>query len=384
MAARAFLEREMNSDPATPEARPTLSVVVPTYREAANVPVLFERLKTALAGLPWEMIVVDDDSSDGTADVAYALAARDPRLRCIRRIDRVGLAGAVIEGWMSSSADLVAVIDGDLQHDESILPKMYQALAAGRGNLAIGTRVADEAAPGGLSPARQKLSDLGAWFFRRLAGVAIRDPMSGFFMIRRGIVSRLAPRLSPDGFKILVDVVLSSHGDLEIVETPYVFRPRQAGESKLSPLVGLDFLGLVAHHASGGALPIRFVLFALIGGVGLVVHLVVLTALIEGFGPANFVAFQIVATLIAMASNFLLNNEITYRDYRYRGIAMAGGFALFALLCGVGAIANVDIAWRLFHGQQDWWLAGLAGAFVSVVWNYAASSAIVWRRRRSA
>ncbi len=374
----------MTSDPAMPVARPTLSVVVPTYREAANVPVLFERLKTTLAGLPWEMIVVDDDSSDGTADVAYGLAAHDPRLRCIRRVNRVGLAGAVVEGWLSSSADFVAVIDGDLQHDESILPKMYAALAAGRGNLAIGTRVADQTAPGGLSPARQKLSDLGAWFFRRVAGVGVSDPMSGFFMIRRDIVSRLAPRLSPDGFKILVDVVLSAGGGLEIVETPYVFRPRQAGESKLSPLVGLDFLGLVVHHASGGALPIRFVLFALIGGVGLVVHLLVLTALIEGLGSANFIAFQVMATLIAMASNFLLNNEITYRAFRYRGWGMAGGFALFALLCSVGAIANVDIASWLFHGQQVWWVAGLAGALVSVVWNYAASTTIVWRKRRTA
>jgi dolichol-phosphate mannosyltransferase len=378
-----LVEREMNFEPATPERRATLSVVVPTYREAANVPVLFERLKTALAGLPWEMIVVDDDSSDGTAEVAYAIAASDPRMRCIRRVNRLGLAGAVIEGWLSSSAEFVAVIDGDLQHDEAILPKMYEALAAARGNLAIGTRVADEAAPGGLSPARQALSNLGAWFFRRVAGVGVRDPMSGFFMIPRAIVSRLAPRLSPDGFKILVDVILSAHGDLEIVEIPYVFRPRQAGESKLSPLVGLDFLGLVAHHASGGLLPIRFVLFALIGGVGLFVHLLVLTALIEAFGAANFIAFQVVATLIAMASNFLLNNEITYRAYRYRGLAMAGGFALFALVCSVGAIANVDIASWLFHGHQGWWVAGLAGALVSVVWNYAASSTFVWRKRRT-
>ncbi len=374
----------MNSDPAMPEARPTLSVVVPTYREAANVPVLFERLETALAGLPWEMIVVDDDSSDGTADVAYALAARDPRARCVRRVNRLGLAGAVVEGWLSSSADLVAVIDGDLQHDEAILPKMYEALAAGRGNLVIGTRVANEEAPGGLSPARQKLSDLGAWFFRRVAGVTVRDPMSGFFMVRRDIVSRLAPRLSPDGFKILVDVILSSRGDLEIVETPYVFRKRQAGESKLSPLVGLDFLGLVAHHASGGLLPIRFVLFASIGGIGLVVHLLVLFGLIEWLGPERFAASQIAATIAAMASNFLLNNEITYRAYRYRGLAMAGGFALFAILCSVGAIANVDIASWLFLREHVWWAAGLAGALVGVVWNYAASTTFVWRRRRTA
>jgi dolichol-phosphate mannosyltransferase len=372
----------MISDPAASEVRPTLSVVVPTYREAANVPVLFERLKAVLDGLPWEMVVVDDNSPDGTADVAFAIARNDPRMRCIRRVNRLGLAGAVIEGWLSSSADYVAVIDGDLQHDEKILPKMYAALVAGEGELAIGTRVADEAAPGGLSPARQKLSDLGAWFFRLLAGMSVSDPMSGFFMVRRAIVAQLAPRLSPDGFKILVDVVLSAGGRLKIVEVPYVFRPRQAGESKLSPLVGLDFLGLVAHHATGGLLPIRFVLFASIGAIGLVVHLLVLTGLVEGFGQQDFTAGQVVATIVAMGSNFLLNNEITYRAYRYRGLGMAGGFLLFALLCSVGAIANLDIAAWLLRGRSVWWVAGLAGALVSVVWNYAASATFVWRRRR--
>ena len=124
---------------AAPPSRPTLSVIVPTYREAANVPRLFERLTVALAGLPWEMIVVDDDSSDGTYDVAFDIARRDPRLRCLRRVNRGGLAGAVIEGWLSSSADYVAVIDGDLQHDEAILPQMYVALEKGEGNLVIGT-----------------------------------------------------------------------------------------------------------------------------------------------------------------------------------------------------------------------------------------------------
>ncbi len=204
----------MDTDATQAASRPTLSVIVPTYREAANVPVLFERLKTTLEGLPWEMVVVDDDSSDGTYDIAFAIAARDGRMRCLRRVNRSGLAGAVIEGWLCSSADFVAVIDGDLQHDESILPKMYQALAADAGDLAIGTRVDDPDAPRGLSPARQRLSELGAWFFRRIAGVSVTDPMSGFFMTRRAIVAELAPRLSPDGFKILVDVILSSGGRL--------------------------------------------------------------------------------------------------------------------------------------------------------------------------
>jgi len=374
----------MAADAANAEKRATLSVVVPTYREAANVPVLFERLKTVLDDLPWEMIVVDDDSPDGTYDVAFAIARRDPRMRCLRRVNRSGLAGAVIEGWLASSADFVAVIDGDLQHDESILPQMYASLVNGEGDLVIGTRVEDEAIPKGLSPARQKLSDLGAWFFRAIAGVTVSDPMSGFFMVKREVVARLAPALSPDGFKILVDVVLTSGGHLRIVETPYVFRQRQAGESKLSPLVGLDFLGLVSRHATGGVLPTRFMLFALIGGVGLVVHLVVLSGLLACFGLADFDDAQIFATLAAMASNFALNNEITYRSMRYRGLGLVRGFLIFALLCSVGAIANINIAEWLFRSRGVWWVAGFAGALIGVVWNYAASNTFVWRGRAKA
>ena len=316
----------MASDEAPGRSKPTVSVIVPTYRESANIPILFERIKRVLDGAPWELVVVDDDSPDGTSSVAFALAAEDRRIRCLRRVNRSGLAGAVIEGWMSSSADFVAVIDGDLQHDESILPKMYEALARGSGNLAIGARIRNASGSGSLSPARQALSDLGAWFFRQIAGTTVADPMSGFFMIRREIVSRLAPRLSPDGFKILVDVILSAGGGLKIVEIPYEFRKRNAGESKLTPLVGIDFLGLVVHHATAGILPIRFVLFAMIGAGGLIVHILTLSAVLHWFGMLTFDAGQLIATIVAMGSNFILNNEITYRPYRFRGLGMVAAF----------------------------------------------------------
>jgi dolichol-phosphate mannosyltransferase len=367
------------SDAATAKARPTLSVVVPTYQESANIPVLFERMKAALEGLPWEMIVVDDDSPDGTSEVSFALAASDRRLRCIRRVNRAGLAGAVIEGWMSSSAEFLAVIDGDLQHDERILPKMYGLLEAGSFDLAIGTRLGDGE---GLSPARRKLSDLGKWFFHRITGAPVTDPMSGYFMIRRDLVWRLAPRLSPDGFKIMVDIILSAGGALKIVEAPYKFRKRLSGESKLTPLVGLDFLGLVAHHASGGLLPNRFVLFALIGAIGLVVHILTLSAFRAVLGTSDFQSGQIVATLVAMGSNFALNNEITYRTHRFRGLSLIGGFLAFALGCSVGALANIDVASWVYRTNQVWWAAGLSGALLSVVWNYAVSTTLIWRPRR--
>src|SRR5271170_3345470 len=369
----------MESDEAPGRSKPTVSVVVPTYQESANIPILFERIKRALGGAPWELIVVDDDSPDGTSNIAFALAAEDRRIRCPRRVNRSGLAGAVIEGWMSSSADFVAVIDGDLQHDESILPKMYEALARGSANLAIGTRVREEG--GSLSPARQALSDMGAWFFRRIAGAAVTDPMSGFFMVRREIVARLAPRLSPDGFKILVDVILSAGDGLKIVEVPYVFRKRNSGESKLTPLVGMDFLGLVVHHASGGLLPIRFVLFASLGAVGLLVHIVALSAVLHWFRMLGFEAGQLIATILAMGSNFILNNEITYRPYRYSGPSLVAGFMAFALGCSVGVLANINVASWLYTADETWWVAGLAGALLSVVWNYAVSTNLIWRRR---
>jgi dolichol-phosphate mannosyltransferase len=327
------------------------------------------------------LIVVDDDSPDGTSNVAFALAAEDRRLRCLRRINRSGLAGAVIEGWMSSSADFVAVIDGDLQHDESILPAMYDALAKRSGDLAIGTRPKDADGRSSLSPARQALSNLGAWVFRRIAGTAVTDPMSGFFMIRREIVSSLAPRLSPDGFKILVDVILSAGGGLKIIEVPYVFRKRHAGESKLTPLVGMDFLGLVVHHATAGLLPIRFALFASIGAVGLLVHIVALSAIRHWFSTLTFDAGQLVATILAMGSNFILNNEITYRPYRFSGPGLVAGFVAFALGCSVGVLANINVASWLYAADGTWWVAGLAGALLSVVWNYAVSTNLVWRRR---
>jgi dolichol-phosphate mannosyltransferase len=361
---------------------PILSVIVPTYREATNVPVLFERLKIVLADLVWEMIVVDDNSPDGTYAIASSLAAQDTRMRCIRRVNRLGLAGAVIEGALSSSAPYIAVIDGDLQHDEAILPDMYKALAQGGADMAIGTRVSEETTERGLSPARQKLSDAGAYFFKRISGSNVSDPMSGFFMIRRQIVEDIAPKLSADGFKILADILLSAPRGLRIVETPYVFRKRRAGESKLSALVAMDFLGLVVHHASAGILPVRFAIFASVGAFGVLVNLAALKLFLEAGLFADFETNQLLATLVATISNFALNNQITYREYRFRGWSMLGGLCLFALVCSVGVIVNIDIAAWLFDFQQVWWVAGFAGALLSVVWNYAVSTSFVWRRRR--
>ena len=366
-----------------PDARATtveLTVVVPCFNERANVAPLVEKLATALRGLRWEVVFVDDDSPDRTAAEARRIAASDPRVRCIRRIGRRGLASAVIEGALSSSAEYVAVMDGDLQHDEARLPDMLEALRTGAFDLAVGSRHVEGGDASGLSSRwRHALSDLGIRLAQRVLPVRLTDPMSGFFMLPRALFEELAPRLTAKGFKILLDLVLSAPRTPRVVEIPCQFRERVAGESKLDVLVLAQFGALLVDKLLGGVVPLRFLAFAGVGALGVLVHLAVL-----GLGQAlgdRFAASQIVATVVAMAFNFELNNQITYRDQRLRGPDLWRGFVLFMLVCGIGAVANVGIAQTLYQAHTAWTLAGAMGAVIGVVWNYAVSATLVWRAR---
>jgi dolichol-phosphate mannosyltransferase len=354
-----------------------LSVIVPTYKECGNVAELVRRLDAALAGIAWEAVYVDDNSPDGTADAVKAIAAIDPRIRCLKRVGRRGLAGACIEGMLSSSASYVAVIDADLQHDEKVLPLMLARLRSGEADLVAGTRYVEGGSAASFSEARSFLSRLATAMTRRLVGKALSDPMSGFFMMRRDRFDEIAPRLSPLGFKILLDIAGSAR--FRIAEQPYVFGTRFAGESKFNAQIGLEFLGLLLAKATGDVFDPRFAFFAMVGSVGLVVHLGVLAAALHL--AVDFHAAQIAATLVAMTSNFLLNNEITYRDRRLKGAGAVKGFVLFCLFASVGAFANIDLAEWLYRGASVWWAAGAAGAVMSALWNYAMSTMFVWRAR---
>jgi len=361
-----------------------LSVVIPCYNERANVAPLIAALDAALKGIAWEAIVVDDDSPDGTAAEARRLARRDPRVRCVCRIGRRGLSSAVIEGALTASADFIAVIDGDMQHDETRLPEMLRLLRAGAADIVVASRHVDGGDAGGLASSfRHGASDLANRAARLFLPAPLTDPMSGYFMVPRPLFERLAPRLTGQGFKILLDLVLSAGPGIRVVEIPAVFRRRAAGESKLDVLVAIQFAALLLDKAAGGVVPLRFIAFAAVGAVGVLVHLAVLTALRPGvlFGPLPFEGAQVAATLVAMLANFQLNNVLTYRDRRLRGARLWRGLALFVVVCGLGAVANIGIANVLYAGHATWTLAGLAGGAIGVVWNYAVSSTLVWRPR---
>lgn len=358
-----------------------LSVIIPTFNEKANLQDLFEKLECALDGVVWEVIVVDDNSPDGTYQFVKELAAIDIRVRCIRRVNRRGLSGACIEGILSSSAPFVAVIDGDLQHDEKILPLMLRRLRSTNIDIVIGSRYVDRgSASYGFSQWREFISVSAAMIARWILRLKFNDIMSGFFMVRREVVENIAPQLSPAGFKILLDIMTTGGSDLKYEEIGYHFRSRSRGDSKLDVLVVFDFLGLLLNKTSRQLLPTRFLVFATVGLTGVLAHAVIFYVCFFGMNLSFFYA-QAIATCVAMTSNFFCNNVLTYRDIRLRGRELLLGLLRFYFVCSAGALANISIATVIYMHYPYWLPASAAGVIMGSVWNYSLSSFYVWNNR---
>ena len=327
--------------------------------------VLIDRLRAALDGVAWRVIVVDDDSADGTADVVKRLAAQDDRVQCLRRVGRRGLSGAVIEGILASASPFVAVIDGDLQHDETRLPLLLASLRSGA-DVAVGTRFATaDGLATGLSRIRLLGSRAATWAAKRVLRAELSDPVSGFFAVRREIVDRVAPGLSQQGFKILFDIIASQPTPPRIAETPYAFAERLSGVSKLDSRVVFDYAALLLAKATRDAIPARAILFAGVATIGVAGHLAVLAGLLSvGLG---FVIAQSLAAAAIAAAAFIVDAVLFGRGAAIRIGRLASGTAS-ALVGGLANVAVADVAFS--HGAR-WWAAGAAGAVMGAVWTYA-------------
>jgi len=368
--------------PAAP-VPPELAVVIPTLNERENILALVERLEAALAGIRWEAVFVDDDSPDGTADLVREMGQRRSNIRCVQRLGRRGLSSACIEGILASSAPFIAVMDADMQHDEALLPKMLETIKERELDIVVGTRYGANGSVGDWQRSRVAISSLASRLARLVVKAELTDPLSGFFVIARGAFAATMRNLSGQGFKILLDIFASSPRPLAFAELPFHFRRRVHGESKLDTLVAWEYLTLLLDKLAGPMIPVRFLVFAMIGGLGVLTHLSALWLAVYPLG-IGFAAAQTIATLVAMTGNFLLNNLFTYRDRRLHGRALLTGLLSFYAVCGLGAAANVGIASHLFVANHSWWLAGMGGAAIGAVWNYAMSSVFIWRSNASA
>jgi dolichol-phosphate mannosyltransferase len=358
-----------------------LAIVLPTFNESGNVGPLVDRLQKALHGVRYEVIFVDDDSPDGTADVVRLLAEQHDNVRVLQRIGRRGLASACIEGILGTAAPYVAVMDADMQHDETVLPEMLRRIRDDNLDLVVGSRNIAGGSMGEFTQWRVKLSHLGRRLSLMGAEHELSDPMSGFFMVRLATFEQFAHRLSGIGFKILLDIVLSAGPGLRIGEVPYRFGQREHGESKLDVVVGLEYFELLVDKHLGNVVNVRFVLFAMVGALGVAVHLLILGAL-RKFAGLSFESGQAVATFIVMILNFVLNNSVTYRDRRLKGWRFWSGLVTFCLACGLGVAANVAIASEAFRQGVPWVLAAVIGLLFTAVWNYGITSMTTWRQER--
>lgn len=217
-----------------------LTIVSPTYNEADNLEPFVKELATVLQGSDYEIVIVDDDSPDLTWKRAEELGQGHPQVRSLRRIRNRGLSSAVIEGFSVASGEMIACMDADLQHDPSILPLMVRELEKGA-DFAVGSRYVNGGGTGEWSWYRCFSSWTATQLARLLLHVSLKDPMSGFFLMRRSDFSKVLDRLDARGFKILLEIVSRLQPE-RIAEVPYTFRARQIGHSKLSGLVIWQYL----------------------------------------------------------------------------------------------------------------------------------------------
>jgi dolichol-phosphate mannosyltransferase len=365
---------------------PELAVIVPTFNERENVLPLLSLLETALTGIQYEVIFVDDDSPDGTAELVRSIARENPRVRVVHRVQRRGLASACIEGMMACATPYLAVMDADLQHDERILPQMLAKLKAERLDLVIGSRNVEGGSMGDFTKGRVAMSQLGRKVSRIACKCDVTDPMSGFFMLTRTYLEEVLHSVSAIGFKILVDLLASADRPVRFGEVPYRFRTRVHGESKLDTLVLIEYAELVLDKLFGNTIPARFFIFGGVGMVGAIFYALTVFILFR-MTHIPFVAALIIATFVAMSSNFFLNNAVTYRDRRLKGAQAVIGLVLFYLICSVGAFLTISMAELARQANLPWYAATAFAAVISSVWNFAVSQVFTWglqRRRRPA
>lgn len=369
----------MNLTPSCRELE--LAIVLPTFNERENVVEVIRRLEAALAGVAYEVIVVDDDSPDRTADAVRDIARVDPRIRVLQRIHRKGLSSACVEGMMATAAPYVAVMDADGQHDETLLPAMLRMAKEERLDLVVATRHAEGGSSAGLAPWRARLSDMGKNLSRIVTPSSLSDPMSGFFLVDRRFFDEVARSLAAVGFKILLDIMASARGPVRFAELPYHFGNRLHGDSKLDVLVGVEYLQLLVYKLVGDLIPPRFLLFGIVGGTGVILHLAILYAMLE-WARQPFAIAQLVATVLVMTSNFFVNNVLTWRDHRLKGAAAFAGLLKFYAACSIGAFLNIQVAEFALGHSIPWYFAGFAGLVVGSVWNFAVTASTTWKRRR--
>lgn len=358
----------------------TLSVILPTYNESENLPILLDRLETHLRDFNYEIIVVDDNSPDGTWRIAEDRAAASPRIRSLRRIDERGLSSAVVAGMQMAEGRVFAVMDSDLQHDETALIDIVSPILDGDADIALGSREADGGSYGEWGRWRRFVSWTGKQLARRMLGITVDDPMSGYFAVSRERFDEVADAINPKGFKILLEF-LARGPRPRAVEVGYEFRDRVHGTTKLTGSVVGAYLLALLDLVFGRMVSATFTAYALVGALGVGVRFGAFSAL----SSVGVAAAAIIAIELSVLTNYWLNNRFTFAEQRRRGRNLVTGLVPFHLIAAHGIVVQIGLIAAFGKAGPELLDAGiglqLLGILVATTGNYFLNRTITWRQR---
>ena len=358
-----------------------ISVIIPTYNEYKNLPKLLDQLLNLETIFEKEIIIVDDNSSDGTQNLARSYSQNDRRIRLISRLGRSGLSSAIKEGCLCASGDLIVIMDADGQHEPNSIINGLKKFNNKNIDIIIGSRFLEESIIKGLSSKRESGSSIANFLARitlHSGYKKLTDYMTGFILLKRNSCIKYIEKIDVNGFKFLYELLSLSKGKLTVIEIPLVFGFRKFGQSKLDLAVIWDFLISLIHNFFGRIIPRRAFSFALVGLIGVFVQMFAIYFLLA-VTDFDFEKILPVGVILAATSNYIINNILTFRSNKLSGKNFYFGLFKFLLVASLPIIANIGVA-NLFYNQlsSNTFFAQIAGILVVFIWNYAASSRVVW------
>tara|TARA_B100000900_G_scaffold259673_1_gene221322 strand:- start:121 stop:1212 length:1092 start_codon:yes stop_codon:yes gene_type:complete len=358
-----------------------ISIVIPTFNEVNNIIPLLKNLIHILKDFHYEIIVVDDDSPDGTSEEVNKYKKFNNNIKLITRIGRSGLASAIKEGLLFAEGSYLLVLDGDGQHDASCILNMINLIVSSKADLIIGSRFLNTSRLEGLSNKRSlgsKIANKLARFSLPKNYVLITDYLSGCFCLNRKTTKLLIKKIEINGFKFLYELLSLSNGKLLIKEIPLLFKERTFGDSKLDLAIIWDFIISIFHNLTFRIMPRRAISFGLVGMSGVFVQLF-MTSLLTTIFKIDFYNALPFAVICAATSNFIINNQVTFRSNRLKNLSLLVGLLKFLLVASLPVIANVGITSAFYkYISADTFIAQIAGIAIVYAWNYLASSSFVW------
>ena len=360
-----------------------ISIVIPTFNEAENIIPLLKNLTLLVSHFEYEIIVVDDDSPDGTSDEVSKYMKSNKRIKLITRIGRSGLSSAIKEGLIFAQGKYLLVLDGDGQHHPSFVLDMLEQIRKSKSDIVIGSRFLNNSRLEGLSNKRS----LGSKIANKLARISLHknfskltDYLSGCFCLEKEMTKKYIRKIEINGFKFLYELLSLSKGKLAVHEVPLIFKQRRFGNSKLDIAIVWDFLISIIHNLTLRLLPRRAISFGMVGISGVFVQLFITSFLVEIFLIDFYNALPF-AVISAATSNFLINNQLTFRSDRLRNLGLVVGLLKFLIVASLPVIANVGITTAIYkYISADTFISQIAGIAIVYAWNYLASSSFVWKK----